>query len=521
MSRGIPSPRVTLIVVVVAAVLRWWAAIHLPLSGDEAYHWEWSRRLAGAYYDHPGLTAWLIALSTTLLPAAAEAAVRLPALVCMLAATAVAYGFAKDLARARAADSDTAARAGALAAMLVFFVPLPVGLSVYMSTDPPLVLFWLAAVWAFHRAIATGSTAAWLISGLCVGLAVATKLIGLQLLASFGVFLLCWREGRRWLRRPQPWLALMVALLATIPMLWWNALNDWLTFRFNFAIRQREEDASIWHPLVFVAGQAGMLTPGFMALALGVSLARANRARAADAAVVVSVLLPLLFFAGVSLRREVGAHWAASPWLVAFVVLATDWVTRLPWVAGRWTRIAWRSSWALAVVVLIATHAFAVAPMFVADLDLVAGQPRTVLRNLFGWRQLGEATAVASEALRRERADAGATPGVFVMADQYGTAAAVAFYTPGQPSVHLWSAPRKHGRNYFYWDDWSALRGQDAVYVSKRALSSWELPLLREHFTVVSEVEEVAIERGGAVRNRFFLVRCRGFDGRPPFPRPA
>lgn len=29
----------------------------LPLSGDEAYHWEWSRHLAGAYYDHPGMTA--------------------------------------------------------------------------------------------------------------------------------------------------------------------------------------------------------------------------------------------------------------------------------------------------------------------------------------------------------------------------------------------------------------------------------------------------------------------------------
>ena len=27
----------------------------IPISGDEAYHWEWSRHLDFGYYDHPPL----------------------------------------------------------------------------------------------------------------------------------------------------------------------------------------------------------------------------------------------------------------------------------------------------------------------------------------------------------------------------------------------------------------------------------------------------------------------------------
>jgi len=42
-------------------VLRAVAAFTLPLTGDEAYYWEWSRRLAFGYVDHPPAVAWTIA----------------------------------------------------------------------------------------------------------------------------------------------------------------------------------------------------------------------------------------------------------------------------------------------------------------------------------------------------------------------------------------------------------------------------------------------------------------------------
>ena len=50
------------ILIGVLALLRLLSAWKFPLSGDEAYYWEWSRRLALSYVDHPPLVAWTIAL---------------------------------------------------------------------------------------------------------------------------------------------------------------------------------------------------------------------------------------------------------------------------------------------------------------------------------------------------------------------------------------------------------------------------------------------------------------------------
>jgi 4-amino-4-deoxy-L-arabinose transferase-like glycosyltransferase len=513
-ARAARGAGILIAVCVGAGLVRLLAAARLPLSGDEAYHWEWSRHLAGAYYDHPGMTAWLIALSTRLLPAGSELAVRLPALLSLAAAAAIAYGLARDLARWGGGDAGTGARAGTTASLLVFFAPLPAALSVYMSTDPPLLPLWLGAVWALAAALERGRSAAWVACGACLGLAASTKLIALLLPPVMLAFLLLHRGARAWLRRPQPWLALGAAVLAAAPMWVWNATHDWMTFRFNFDIRQRAQPASPWHPLVFVASQAALLTPGFCALAVAACIARAARARLGAAAVVWCTLLPLGFFLLVSVRRKVGAHWAAAPWTVALVVLAAALALGTPWTKRRSVAWAWRSSWALALAALVFAHLFTLLPEQVARLDLVSGQPRTVLRNLFGWPQLGRAVADAAAALR----SAPDSAGVFVVSTQYGTAAAVAFYTPGQPRVHLWSAPRAHGRSYAAWDDWAALRGQDAVFVSKRPLASWELPHLTAHFAAVGEVERVAVGAEGAEQNAFFLVRCRRFDGRAPFP---
>ena len=40
------------------------AAAWTPLTFDEAYYWMWSKHLAGGYYDHPPMVAFVIRLGT-------------------------------------------------------------------------------------------------------------------------------------------------------------------------------------------------------------------------------------------------------------------------------------------------------------------------------------------------------------------------------------------------------------------------------------------------------------------------
>ena len=56
--------RNTLLTILALVVLRLAAAAVTPLTFDEAYYWMWSKNLAGGYYDHPPIVAYVIRAGT-------------------------------------------------------------------------------------------------------------------------------------------------------------------------------------------------------------------------------------------------------------------------------------------------------------------------------------------------------------------------------------------------------------------------------------------------------------------------
>src|SRR6202162_3910243 len=56
--------RNTALTVLALVALRLVAAAWTPLTFDEAYYWMWSKHLAGGYYDHPPLVAFVVRLGT-------------------------------------------------------------------------------------------------------------------------------------------------------------------------------------------------------------------------------------------------------------------------------------------------------------------------------------------------------------------------------------------------------------------------------------------------------------------------
>src|SRR3954462_11263762 len=57
------------LVLAVAVAVRLAAAALVPLAPDETYYWEWSRRLATGYLDHPPAIAFFIRAGTLVLGA--------------------------------------------------------------------------------------------------------------------------------------------------------------------------------------------------------------------------------------------------------------------------------------------------------------------------------------------------------------------------------------------------------------------------------------------------------------------
>jgi 4-amino-4-deoxy-L-arabinose transferase-like glycosyltransferase len=118
-TRDVPrrSRSVAAVWAIVAAVtfMRAIADFKLPLTGDEAYYWEWSRHLAFGYVDHPPAVAWTIRAFAWL--GAVPGAVRIGFVLCGVVATLAAAA-----AATRLAGGDR--RAGAATALAFALTPL-------------------------------------------------------------------------------------------------------------------------------------------------------------------------------------------------------------------------------------------------------------------------------------------------------------------------------------------------------------------------------------------------------------
>jgi 4-amino-4-deoxy-L-arabinose transferase-like glycosyltransferase len=109
-------------------------------------------------------------------------------------------------------------------------IPLMMVGSTLMTIDPLSVLFWTAATVAGWRAVQPdGATRHWLWVGLWMGLGFLSKYTELFQLLCWAVFFGLWRPARLQLRRPGPYLALLVNVVLSLPVLIWNSQHHWVT----------------------------------------------------------------------------------------------------------------------------------------------------------------------------------------------------------------------------------------------------------------------------------------------------
>jgi len=515
--------RAAFVLLLTAAVLfRSWFITTLPLSGDEAYHWEWSRNLAFGYYDHPGLTAYLIRLFTWVFGHSTEFTVRFPALVMLTITSIVCYLLARKVVRNRGGTAVEAERAGLIAGLLIVVVPIFAVFAGYISTDPPLICFWALALYLFYLAFTTGRWFAWIAAGIVFGLAMMSKFLAFLLVPGLFLFALLHKESRFWFRRPQAYVAGICALLTFSPFLWWNCTHGWATFVFNFVSRQEDNAFEPWRVAEFVIGQALALSPGifvFAVFCLWLSLREHRKTKDMSSLFLgMSSLAPVLYFLCVSFRREVGIHWPAAGWIGSIVLVScclSESASGSPSTA-RWK---WgKAALALCIGMTVLIHLLVHVPSrwietanwrYWGDPDRINTE---AANERYGWRELGRRVEQMGMEMKKEDGKP-----VFVMSGQYGLSAGIAFYTPGQIRTHLWSPRRVHGENYRFWEDFGSLKGQNAMYVAKDEEQADDaILMLGEHFADVRLPKQLPILVDGREVRSFFFVRCYNFDGIEP-----
>lgn len=405
--------RATLGLIAAFTALRLLFGAFAGLSVDEAHYALYGLHPDWSYFDHPPLIGWLQAL---VLPfSESTLALRLiPAL--LFAATGIAL---YRLTRALFPDESPwlgFASVALLQSGLMFQL-----IGVAMVPDTPLLLLGLLLLLALRSALTKARLRDWLAVGLLLGLAGLSKYTAVTLAFTVLAALFFTRQWRQ-LLTPGPWLALALAGLCIVPVLYWNARHDWISFAYQL---HHGTGNLGWKASRFFASEAAQLAAyGFGVVVFGAIalLAALRETKEEGVRYCLALALPVLLLFGWNGGYAMTLpHWTALGW-AALLPLAARWIVR------RWNlrgvRIGAYAAAAYAVLLMAVVFPEAVTPR------LPFPENRHPMHDLYGWQ---DAAQHAEELLAEMAAMPGVKPVLFT--GNWTHASRLAWYARPTPVV--------------------------------------------------------------------------------------
>ena len=461
---------------------------------EEAYYWNYAQHLDIGYLDHPPMVAWLIWLSTFIF-GNSEFAIRLPASIASIIAAIFMFRLTVNLYARPAAFRSV---------LLLAVLPIYFGVSFFITPDAPLYAAWAGCLYFLERALAAEERRAWWGVGVCVGLGMLAKytiaLLGLGTLT----FLIIDRRSRRWLLRPQPYLAVLIGAILFSPVLLWNMRNDWVSFAFQSTNRWSGSSDFSLH--VLLASLLLVLTPVGLLAVSNIFLAdrgesktsshQADRQRKQRLWLLSFTLVPLSVFLIHSVYHDSKLHWAGPVLLAAIPILAADMVPRVGEVTGPLTRLI-RRSWLPTIVVLLLTY----GGMFYYFSIGLPGSPMAAKRAFGPWRLLADRVGQIESALENET---GREP-IIVGMDRYRISSEISFYDLDDDGVRNTGGPHFFGGRSLMWEFWlpsSVALGRNFIMIDfdRKKLAE---PSLAQYFERMGDVAEETLEKDGQVVGYF------------------
>jgi dolichyl-phosphate-mannose-protein mannosyltransferase len=547
--RGLPAAAGVIAVSSVAAMVYVWFLCPLDLAPDEAHYWDWSRHLDWSYYSKGPLVAWLIRASCELFGPLSQhvtgslaAAVRLPAALCHAATLAAWYALAAGIFRS--------SRFGLAVVVLAALLPVVRIGAVLMTIDPPFLACWSWALLCVERALRSERLGWWIGAGAATAIGVLAKYTMELFPAAVVGYLLVHR--RREFGRAGVWIMLLSAAAGGLPILAWNALHDWVSFRHVIGQVGGGGGGIRWlGPVQFLGSQAGMMF-GLWLVAFLFAAWRfrptneqdrggwpgrrlcdapdcANRGFENSAPTTPAQLprqeMLLLWWCAVpvwcvfvlaSLVKSGQTNWPAPAYVAGFV-LAAAWV-REQLAGPRGRLVAWclGVNVALGLLVVVGVHYPRPFQPLVARLvgppserDPTPVRRLDITARLHGWRTLA---AEVDRVRERLAAETGAEP--VLAATHWSLPGHLGFSCTGQPTVYAVGLPNRSDRHsqYDFWrpnpvSDAQEFRGRAFVIVGEIGLEA-----IAAFERVESPIRVMHREKGIPLQTWTIWV-CHGFRG--------
>jgi len=504
-----PYETIMLISLLLLCYLRYYylAIYPIGLSPDETHYWEWSRRLDLSYYSKGPAIAYLIA-STTWLMGDTVFGIRFLAPLFLAFSSLFVYMFTMELFN----DSKKACAA----ALLIQITPLFAVYGILMTIDSPLIFFWTLSLYLFWKAVEkqrsgvggqeSGSKKLtadncqlyyWFLLGITIGLGLLTKYtMAFFYLCAF-LFIASSREQRFWLKRKEPYLALLISLIIFSPVIIWNANHDWVTVRHTAGQAHLSDGLkiSMKYFFNFLGSQLGVITPILFFLVIyGAIRSYILRPSSLVPRYLFWFWMPILgIYILKSLQGKVQGNWAMPAYVTAFIASADFFLGKDVFRIG-------------AKILLVVALAIAIFVSSVAHFPRTLNLPPKMdpSSRLRGWEELGIKTGeIYAEMISSGNRD------VFIFSNKYQVSSELAFYMPQKPRTYFIN-PGSRMNQYDIWGGLDGLLGQDALFVK---MGVGDFPEeLKNVFDSYEKKIFIVYEKDRILRG-YTIFKCYGFKG--------
>lgn len=466
----------------------------LTLSVDEAHYMYYALRLDWSYFDHPPLVGWaqwpLVAIG------APVGVIRLVPQLLWLVSCLLAWHLARNLHRVVTAwPARLAQSAGVWAVGLTLLAPVMHVLAVGLLPDTLLMTLTLALMSVTLTLVRPArddsrQLGTWIALGVLLGLAGLAKYTAILAAAAVAIALTT-RRGPEVLSVAGPWIATLVAAVLVVPVFYWNATHDWISFAYQL----NHGTGGTWQlrRLAAFFGVQVLAYGPLLFLGTAVAVRQVLRARAWDAATLMLFFaIPFAVTAWLSGGGGSLPHWTAPAWL-AMTPFAANAVAGM-WDAGRHELIkALARTQAVICLLAFVVLFFGGIPGIGQDHPFGRKNP---IADLWGWDDAG----ARARAIAHERGVAALAVGNWTLASRlawYARPLPVHVVDDRVDQFDLWFGPIKPA--------------SDAIYLAWSQMPL-DLPVGPARFASCDLIGDLDIVRLGRVLSDFRFYHCRNWD---------
>jgi 4-amino-4-deoxy-L-arabinose transferase-like glycosyltransferase len=480
---GLSPVTAAILIIALATLFRFFFCVWLPILPDEAYYFQWSRHLDASYFSKGPAVAYTIAAGTALW-GDNNLGVRFFA-VLLSAGTA----WQVFLLARRWYDEQV----GLIAVLVTGVVPIYAVGAVVMTIDPLSAFFWVWAANLFSSAIEKNRMLDWLLTGFAVGSGFLAKYLNALELLAFLLFLLLVPARRALLVKPGFWVMLVVSIVCTLPVLWWNGRHGWISL-WQLGNRGHLNGPMVFHLstfLDFIGMQAVVISPLlFLALLVTAAKACANLfGQKVSPKSEGELFLLLLFLPGFVMYAVLSWHlrgepnWPAVSYLSLIIIMAAHWEDRF---ASRARPAFIMGAFVFAWLQTLLMHDTRLLPL---------PQKQDPIGRFVGWTEIA---AELDRVRHEQQVDV-------VIADAYKEASVFSFHFADK--AFIYTLPHTVPANQFdFWPGYRALSPKRALWITLTGETT--IDALQPDFNTFTPVEYIVVSFRGKPFRKYTVYLC-------------